>query len=232
MSEYENFDTEAIRSLLREIADLCEHASLTGALNGGAARVATRYNAVLARLEEANSVPRGMFAPVDSNASFGEIGVEARMLASFIKRDRKGEKIKGGSEDASVLIRLAPFVKREDLSRMVQQQMEQGSALDMDLITKLAPFLDQSMLSEILRDHISPPKPPRPQPAPEPASEPAPAPTPPEPAYFEAEIIPPRYPVPAREAKISVLIERLKDPTLSHIEQAEILDRLRSLPSE
>jgi hypothetical protein len=44
------------------------------------------------------------------------------------------------------------------------------------------------------------------------------------------EALPPR--VPLREEKLSVLIERLKDPTISHVEQAEILDRIRSLPSE
>lgn len=222
MNENPNIDTEATRSLLREIADLCEHASLTGALSGGAGRVATRYNSVLARLEEAGAVPPDMFSPLAPDSAYGEIGVEARMLASFIRRDKHKEKDKGGHGDANVLIRLAPFVKGQDLAKMVRLQMEQGSAMDMDLVTKLAPFLDQEMLSEILRDHLNPPAPPAP-------------PTPPVPPHAEPpeppmEALPPRAPF--REERISTLIERLKDPNLSHIEQAEILDRIRSLPSE
>lgn len=224
MNENPNFEPESTRSLLKEIAELCEHASLTGAFNGGTARVLIRYNSILEHLEEVRAVPTGMFQRLPDNASYGEIGVEARMLASFIKGGK--EKDKGPRADKSVLVRLAPFVKGEDLALMVRQQMAQGSAMDMDLITQLAPFLDQNMLSEILKDHLRPPTPPDP-PAP-----PAP-PAPPfrhEPPVTPYEALPPRIPV--REEKLSVLIERLKDPTISHIEQAEILDRIRSLPSE
>lgn len=219
MNENPNFDPESIRSLLKEIAELCEHASLTGAYAGGAHRVLIRYNAILEHLLEAKAIPADMFEMLPPNTGYGEIGVEARMLASFVKGSGKKDRDRDHSPrgDTSVLIRLAPFVKSEDLATMVRQQIQAGDAMDMNLITQLAPFLDRDMLSEILQDHLRPTPPAPPEP-----------PAPPAPVVYE-----PLVPhAPAREERISVLVERLKDPTLSHIEQAEILDRLRSLPSE
>jgi hypothetical protein len=237
MNENLNIDVDAYRHMLREIADLCEHASLTGSLNGGESRVARRYNAVLARLEEGGILPAGMFDPVPDSGQFGEIGVEARMLAAYLSNDRK-EKRKERGGDPGVLVRLAPFVRPEDLAALVRQQMESGARMDMDLVTHLAPFLDQNALGELLQEHLRGPKaaptPPTPPTPPSPPTPPVPpvSPVPPfahEPIVPLPEALPAPASTPPQEDRVLVLLERLKDPRLSTEERAEIIDRVRAL---
>ena len=85
-------DIESCRRLLNEIAEMCDHASLTGSLASGVKRTVQRYNMVLERLTQAGDVPSGLFSTLPESADFGEIGVEARMLASYFDRDRKNKR--------------------------------------------------------------------------------------------------------------------------------------------
>src|ERR1022692_592404 len=75
-------DIQSCRKLLNEIADMCEHASLTGSLSSGSKRTAQRFNTVLEHLSMTGTVPQGLFTPIPEDADYGEIGVEARMLGS------------------------------------------------------------------------------------------------------------------------------------------------------
>ncbi|MGV3614531.1 MAG: hypothetical protein ACO1SV_04265 [Fimbriimonas sp.] len=224
MNENHSEELEASRNLLREIADLCEHASLTGSLGGGAPRVVLRYNTVLARLQEADAVPMGMFEALPETASFGEIGVDAKMLASYLKTgSRKAKHRLGDPEDPSILLRLAPFVRKEDLASLIRNQVEDGTRIDMDMTVHLAPFLDQDTLADLLRDHLRP-KPPTPPTPPAPPEPPAP---PVEVVAPYGETLPSR--VTPQEEKLIVLLERLKDPRITSEEKAELIDRVRAV---
>ena len=198
--------------LLREIADMCEHASLTGALSGGAGRVAHRYNAILERMVASGRVPTGMFEPLPETAEYGEIGVEARMLSAAVKEDKKE------SVDDHILLRLAPFVRGEDLTDLIRQQMRTGTRFDLDMLTHLAPFMEGETLTGLLKEHLRTPPPPPTPPAPREEA-------PPEPAY-----IAPTAPAPT-EDRVAVLLDRLKDPRLSSEERGELIDRVRELTS-
>src|SRR5580658_3160661 len=141
----EDQEIEACRSLLEEIADMSDHASLTGSLSKGAGRTVQRYNAVLDRLESLDVIPHGLCEPLPDDAGFDEIGVEARMLGSFINRKGKAAK---GRRDKSVLTRLAPFVDSRELGDLVREQLRHGLSIDLEDLTQLAPFLDKRMLSD------------------------------------------------------------------------------------
>ncbi|AIE87111.1 hypothetical protein [Fimbriimonas ginsengisoli] len=229
MNENSYNDIDATRSLLREIADLCEHASLTGSLQGGAGRVAQRYNAVLARFTESGVVPRDMFSYLSETAEYGEIGVEARMLSSYLRKDEAGtrRRMRDGEGDHAAFVRLAPFISREDLASLVRQQVEGGTRIDMGMLTQLAPFLGQEDLGQLLREHLRTPTPPEREQAPEPPPTP---PAPPAPGRQEWPTIQfNEAPQPPAEEKLSSLLERLKDPRLSEEERSNLVERIRGM---
>jgi hypothetical protein len=80
-------EVRRLRRLLKDIAELAQNASLTGSLQGGARTAARRYNQVVARLEQLGVASPGLFAPLAENVSFDEIGVEATLLAGYLKED-------------------------------------------------------------------------------------------------------------------------------------------------
>jgi hypothetical protein len=226
MNERTNVDAEGSRSVLREIGDLCEHASLTGSMPGGEARVVQRYNSILAQLTEAGIVPAGMFVSLPEGSSYGEIGVEARMLAAYLRKERR----RNGDGDPSVILRLAPFVSAEDLATLVREHLQSGSFVDMHMLTHLAPFLNKEDVGSLLHVHLKETRKPKAAGAPEapPAPQPAAAPQTfvPEPTVQFEPTPPPAAP---QEDRVSVLLERLKDPRLTDDERSELVDRIRRL---
>jgi hypothetical protein len=189
-------------SLLREMAGLAENASLTGSLEGGARQAIRRYNGLLTRFITTGAVPDGLFEPLSEAADYAQLGVESRLLAAFLEGDSNGNgngegrrRNKGKDRDgidSNVLIRLAPFVKGEDLSALVGEYMQRGARMDPHILTHLAPFLDSDSLGKLLRKHLedfhggfdsSPadppevPEEPSPEPAPKPQAWRSPAPS-------------------------------------------------------
>ncbi|HLK15115.1 MAG TPA: hypothetical protein VKT78_09940 [Fimbriimonadaceae bacterium] len=212
----QELDTRACKRLLNEIADLCDHASLTGSMSTGARRVVERYNSVLRRLEESGQVPAGLFGAVPETADFGEIGVEARMLAGYLRGDDKFRHGNGREDGRSVIVRLAPFIGQSELKELVIQQAEKGTPLDVNTITALAPFLGQEYLSKIVRDHLLRPEHPE-----APSEKPQPPSAPPAPGDSSP------VPMEPDEQGIGHLLDRLQDPTLPDRERQHIIERIR-----
>lgn len=155
MNMSQSFDLDACRRLLNEISELCEHASLTGSFASGNRRTAERYNMVLSNLEKLEIVSPGMFAPFQGDPSFDEIGVEARMLAAYCGKSNHRSRDRGDDGSTSLLMRLAPFVRQEELGQLIRDQRRNGADLDMNTIANLAPFLDQDILSELLKEQMT-----------------------------------------------------------------------------
>jgi hypothetical protein len=80
-----SIEIRRLRRLLREIADLAQHSSLTGSLQNGAPSAVRRYNAVLSQLEQQGMVPDGLFQPLADGTGFDELGVESALLAGYLK---------------------------------------------------------------------------------------------------------------------------------------------------
>jgi hypothetical protein len=239
-----------LKNLLREISKIAEDADITGSLESGAGRAISRYNRVLARLEELGAVSPGLFQPLNLDDGFGALVVESRLLRSSIdegderRRDRREhrreEAPKGRSSvDPSLLVRLAPFVQAADLANLVRECTAQNVHIHEDTITAIAPFLDSGTLGKLVREHIlgsarptapTPPEAPQAPQAPQApeAPEPPPAPTNP------VEVDPPqtsfmlnRIPESSRE-----IIARLADPEISDHERHELAGQLYALTAE
>ena len=207
--------------MLKEIADLSENASLTGSLSGGASHTARRFNSCLRQLRTMGAVPDGMFDEIpEETAQFAQIGVDARLLASYI-RDQGHENDEGRRrhkhEDANILVRLAPFVRGEDLAKMIRQKLADGLSVDEHTLVSLAPFMPGELLSELvqasLAKHSAPAAPREPE-----------APTPSAPAPSATTTLA----VPVEESR-EELIERISQPGLSHHERHELALRIAEL---
>lgn len=209
MNENSN-DKNALRRMLREIADLAENASLTGGLASGAPRAVQRYNAILRQLVESGDLPRGIFEELDPETTdFGQLGVDSRLLASYLKGKGDGN----GNSDASILVRLAPFVRGEDLAAMVKEHLSRGIELSANVITALAPFMNSDQLGQLVREHlISTPQ-----------EEPM-RPTPPPPA--------PSRPAEPGGETLAELADQLSRPELSREERERIAARIRELSQQ
>ncbi|MDR3688458.1 MAG: hypothetical protein P4L46_03705 [Fimbriimonas sp.] len=228
-------DVQACKRLLEEIAEMCDHASLTGSLSTGAKRTAMRYNSILARLVDSGEVPEGLFGTLPDSADYGEIGVEARMLASYFRRDKSKDK-RGDRDggDANILMRLAPFVRQEELGMLIREQRLKGAPLDIHMVSNLAPFLGQDILSDLIREHMStpnvvtpasptPPTPPavaNPNVSPQPVSSPQPQ------VNSSDRTL---QPVHANGDSLDDLLALLKSPYLSDEERLDLVERVRAL---
>ncbi len=222
-------DNSSLKRLVQEIADLAEHASLTGSLASGESRAVARYNSVLGHLAQAGAVPDGLFSQLDEElTSYGQLGVESRLLASFLDGKSRDERHEEGLlNDSSVLVRLAPFVSGEDLGRLVREQLTNGVDIGTRTLTALAPFLDSSMLSELLRMHFpGVPKPHAPQAPPEPPSRPVPA-SAQAPAEPATRAVTP-YEAPSSD-QLADLAARLRQPDISPEERERISLELSEL---
>ena len=212
---------KGIIKLLKEIAEMAEEATLTGSLEGGAGRTIQRYNAILTTLVDRGKIPEGLFTPLPETATFGEVGVESKMLVGFLKGeddDREGGS-SGRRVDMSILTRLAPFVDSQDLGALIAQYGTQNMTLDGDTLAQLAPFLDRGTLGKLIHEHMIPHLRPK-----EPAPAPAPAPTPAPPAA-------PAPPVQSNKESIAELVAKLQSGDLSEERRQRILEQLAQLTS-
>ena len=210
-------DIQSCRRLLTEIAEMCEDASMTGSLSGGNRRTAHRFNTLLNRLVETGDLPAGLFETVPEDSTYAEIGVEARMLSSYFKSNKDKER-RGDDNDRNVLIRLAPFVGKEELALLIRDQASKGGSIDMNTLTSLAPFLGQDILGEMLRANLS-----KQQTQKEPAEHRV------KPQSPEAQEKP-NYklePVSVNADSIDGLFDLLKSPYLSDEERENIIEKLR-----
>jgi hypothetical protein len=182
-----------LKNLLREISKIAEDADITGSLESGVGRAISRYNRVLAQLEELGAVSPGLFQPLKPEDGYGALVVESRLLRSSFeegderRRDRREQRRQEAasgrsSVDPSLLVRLAPFVQSADLANLVRECTAQNVHIHEDTITAIAPFLDSATLGKLVREHIigAVQAVPQPEPSPEPAPVPE-APIAPEP---------------------------------------------------
>lgn len=210
----QNQEIQSCIDLLREIGDICEHASLTGSFHDGTRRTIVRYNAILAKLTELGAVKEGFFETLPENATFGDVGIEARMLGSYLGGKSKSGKNKGrsGDGDPGLLMRLAPFVDSADLSLIIREQIKQGLTLDMDNLAQLAPFMDGKELGSLVREAMS-------SEGKKPVEE--------EVKPTEEVVTPPSPPPTVVKPTLDELLERLRYPYLSTEERDQLLQQVR-----
>lgn len=156
-----------ICSLLKELADLAEHASLTGALEGGSRRAARRYNAIVEHLEERDIIPEGVFQPLDEDQDgYDAVGIESKLLLGYIREEREegdeepgvapfeGKRKKRRKPDFEFILGLAPFMDRRDVGRMVRAAVKGKQNVEPGFIMGLAPFMDRDEIARLVREHM------------------------------------------------------------------------------
>ena len=83
-------EIHGIVGLLRSIADVAEHSSLTGSLRGGAKLNARYFNTALKRLQSLEVVGQDIFVPLNEESGMDEVGVASAHLAAYVKRHLMG----------------------------------------------------------------------------------------------------------------------------------------------
>jgi hypothetical protein len=156
-------EVRRLRRLLKDIADLAQHASLTGSLQGGVRTATRRYNTVIARLETLNITSPGLFTALGDDTTFDELGVEASLLAGYLKEDEQAADERSGNKSGN---NSAPFINIVG---------DLGSLHGLEELKDLGKQIRES-LPEWMRNRSAPPG--LPEEAPTPPTPPAP-PTPP-----------------------------------------------------
>lgn len=128
----DDMDRNELRSyyrMLREIAELAQEATMTGALQEGSRAGVRRYNSVVRQLESSGVTPAGMFEPLPENTEFAELGVESRLLAGYIK-ERQQEPAppqpSNHGPSGNIIVGLGglkELVELKDLGRLVRQHL-------------------------------------------------------------------------------------------------------------
>ena len=204
-----------LRGLVRELATLAEEADLTGRSSDGAPHAIRKYNQVLARLSELELVPSTLFAPLDAADGFGVLAVEAKLLMAALAQEPAAPTEARAQVDPSLLVRLAPFVKGEDLANLVRECTAQSVVISDHIITSIAPFLDSDSLGKLVRDQLignraKPPVPPAP-------------PAPP---------APPEVTIARYGESVHEIVLRLAEPSISDQERQTLAARLYELTSQ
>ena len=173
MSEDQTKELRRLSNLVSKIAELAEHVEQTGSFTDGALNSVKRYNVVVERLEIIEAVPAGMFPKLEENTSFGQLGAEATLLASYLKDmvDEDAEQASPPSSkgpDLGPLVALAPFLGSRELSQLVRERFPKAklageedeevtgySGPNLKTIVSLAPHMKSSDLADVLRTYIA-----------------------------------------------------------------------------
>lgn len=181
MCHHEDPHLSKLKRLLREIADMAEHATLTGAYAGGAPEAARKVNAIYVMLNEEGKVPKGLFDRISPDADWSTVGVQARLLSTMIDgnggRAHHHKHAADDEGDPGILVALAPFLNQQDLAQMVEAKLKSKQPFDEGILVALAPFIGSDLLGRLVREKFvhrpeppAPPEPPTP-PTPEPGTD-------------------------------------------------------------
>lgn len=84
-------DLRRIHGMVKKLARLAEHSSLTGSLERGAPMAVQQYNLVLAQLERTGRIPLALFPALSPETGYDELGVAAQLLSGFLETDVEEE---------------------------------------------------------------------------------------------------------------------------------------------
>lgn len=227
MHHPDTMELRKIRRLLQSLLEIAEESSLTGVFSGGAESAVRRYNAILEHLEDHGHLPDDVFEPLPTDQTgFDRLGIEIKLLLGYLEEDGHGEPHRDRAKGAEWLIGIAPFVDRDELTKMVEDQISKGVRIHEGALIALAPFMERRSLGKLLNRILSgeAPEPPEAPEAPEPPETPE-APEPPEePRAPKAVVVQDEA-----AAQLQRLSAELANPDLSADRRAEIAMELGEL---
>lgn len=159
------------KAILKELASVAEHASLTGAYSDGLSSARDKINWLMAWAEAQQIAPTGFFRPLTDTARWGEIGVEARMMMASIKDvdefeedddfplDEDDDEVPSDDEGRDY-----GFIFGEGLGRKLKKLRKlkhlkhvvgPGRGIkDPGVLVAMAPFLDSDDLAALVMEHM------------------------------------------------------------------------------
>jgi hypothetical protein len=111
-----------IRRLLKQMYQMAEHSSLTGALAGGATDVIQTYNLILTRLGELGVVSGPLFLALPQDASFDRLGVASKLLAGYLEEEAPASDVLRGVNNIHIGS-IAGLEDIKDLGRLVRENL-------------------------------------------------------------------------------------------------------------
>lgn len=160
------------KTLLKELASVSEHASLTGAYSDGLPSARDKINWLMAWAEAQQIAPTGFFRPLSESAGWGEVGVEARMMMASLKEVDEFEEeddMPPPDEDDEVPQdeegRDYGFIFGEGLGRKLKKlrklkrlkHLAESTGMgikDPGVLVAMAPFLDSDDLAALVMEHM------------------------------------------------------------------------------
>ena len=139
MEQQRQQELKGLFHMLEHTAKIAEDAALTGTFSGGEERCIVQFNNVLARLEEIDAVPDGLFDELHEDASFGQIGIACHQLAAYLNEEL----------DTTTDFRgwLDSFFGKRFMENLTEELSDKPFG---DLIRKAVPdFLTESTLEDI-----------------------------------------------------------------------------------
>lgn len=177
-----------MKRLLEKMAEMAEHVEQTGSFESGIQNSVKRYNTIVEHLEDRGILAEDLFPELDEDSDSGQLGAEAKLLADYLSdvieeetEENKGEEETNGVEarfgfrkksdlkrpDLGMMVALAPFLERNELTSMVLKHFTgQGSVSEeatseakasapqgpnLQTIISLAPHVDQTTLGQMVR---------------------------------------------------------------------------------
>ena len=81
----EGKELKATIKMLNATSTMVEHARMTGSVSEGQRPGVRQYNSVLKRLADADTIPEGLFAPLEADDSLDELGMCCGQLAAYLE---------------------------------------------------------------------------------------------------------------------------------------------------
>src|SRR5579871_2218051 len=179
---FNSVETYRVYKMLCELAEMAEHASITGFLKQGKPSAIQRYNSILAHLERIEKVPPGLFHPLSEEASFDELNIEGKLLASYIKDEAKQARKEDNARDIEDLMNEVRQLSRlkETIADAMPELLQHREGVKAEVLGELQGLRDlRAALSDMMPDLNRgprggvPPTPPTPPTPPPPAGSPA-----------------------------------------------------------
>ena len=166
-----------IRTLLEKMAEMAEHVEETGNFESGTRNNVKRYNNIVEHLEDKDILPEDVFPELDEDSDSGQLGTEAKLLADYLADLAEEEdaergagsfkKPEGKRADLGMMVALAPFLERNELTNIVLKHFTGQTAsveeeaptapgsMDMQTLIGLAPHVDKATLGQMARACLS-----------------------------------------------------------------------------
>ena len=166
-----------MRTLLEKMAEMAEHVEQTGSFESSIQNNVKRYNSIVEHLEDNDVLPEDMFPELDEDSDSGQLGAEAKLLSGYLadladedemeRGSGNSRKPEGKRPDLGMMVALAPFLERNELTNIVLKHFtgqtklgeEEAPAapgsMDIQTLIALAPHVDKATLGQMARACLS-----------------------------------------------------------------------------